>query len=183
MLWTKIIGNAKKLGKMFGDLRDAADESLKDSLEILGEYVVAETKSAMVNQTPKWKPLSARHSNYKAIKGYDSRIYLMTKSLYNSINYEVIDSKKLGDKGFGKGYELKVGFPRTPHPLTGRRLDKIAERMEKGDRSKRLPPRPLISYATPIAQKKFNKNKKNKPLSIFTRKSGRIISSFRGSNK
>jgi len=183
MLWTKLIGNAKKLGKMFGDLRDAADESLKDSMEILGEYIVAETKSAMINQTPNWQPLSQRQVTYKQRKGYDSRVYIMTKALYNTINYEVISSKKLGDKGFGKGYELKVGFPRTPHPTTGKRLDKIAEQLEKGDRARRIPSRPLISYATPIAQKKFKSNKGNKPLGLFAKKSGKIISSFRGGNK
>ena len=124
-MWDHIIGDSNVILKLIDDLRDAAQESIEKSVGILGEMVKAETRKAIVNQTPNWKPLSRQHLAYKSKRKYPKKIYLMTKSLYTSLNSEVV-------KKNSANIAVKVGFPRTQHPLTGAKLSDIAKQMEYG---------------------------------------------------
>ena len=173
-LRSNIIGDANVILKLIDDLRDAAQESIEDSVKILGEMVKAEAKKAIVNQTPNWKPLNPRYVKYKTSRGYPSKIYLFTKSLYTSINTEVVR------KGTAN-IAVKVGFPRTHHPATGVKISEIARRMEFGVATKKnkLPPRPLLSYATPIAHKKFMAKKVYLPSVLFYDKARKLVARAR----
>ncbi len=165
MLRGDIIGDAKVLSKLMLDLRQAADDSLRESMEGLGYIIRKETRKAIINNSPSWVSLNPQYLAYKKSKGYRRKIYMMTKSLYTSINHDISKSSQ--------GYQLKVGFPRTKHPVSKTPLSAIADAMEFGKGN--LPPRPLLSYSTPRARKEFLKSKYT-PDKIFKKKADRLIS-------
>lgn len=167
-----IIGDARVLAKLLEDLRDAADESIRESIERLGFSIQKETRRTIITNSAGWTPLSARHLEYKKRNGYHSKIYLMTKSLYTSLNHEV--TKKNGQ------HQVTVGFPRSLHPVTKVALSEIAKNMEEGDTTTNLPRRPLISHAAPIAISKFMKSK-HTPDKIFAKKAKLLVSKASGS--
>ena len=139
-------------------------------MNALGHIVVKETRKTIISNPAGWSPLSKRHLNYKRQGGFRLKIYLMTKSLYTSLNHEVSKSNK--------GYSLKVGFPKTAHPTTSTPLHRIARDMEYGRRN--LPARPLLSYSTPKAVKVFL-NSKYTPDKLFDKKAKILIKKASGS--
>jgi hypothetical protein len=166
MIRADIIGDAKVLSNLLLDLRDAADESLRDSMKYLGHTIQKDTRMAIVKNPFGWTPLTKEWLKYKKRNGYHRKTYMMTKSLYISLGQEV--------NKVGGNYQLKVGFPKTLHPVSKRPLSKIAEELEEGRSNRKLPARPLLSKTVVTGQQKFLQSKYT-PDKLFKIKMERLV--------
>lgn len=166
MIRADIVGDAKVTARLLLDLRNAADESLRDSMKYLGYTIQKDTRMAIVKNPFGWTPLSDSWLQYKKSKGYHRKTYMMTKSLYVSLGQEV--NKVSGN------YQLKVGFPKSLHPVSRRPLSKIAEELEEGRPRRKLPARPLLSKTVVTGQQKFLQSKYT-PDKLFKIKMERLV--------
>lgn len=166
MIRADIIGDGKVLANLVKDLQSAADESLRDSMKYLGHTIQKDTRMAIVKNPFGWTPLTDSWLEYKKRKGHHRKIYMMTKSLYISLGQEV--NKVNGN------YELKVGFPKSLHPVSKRRLSTIAQELEEGRPKRSLPARPLLSKTVVTGQQKFLQSKYT-PDKLFKIKMQRLV--------
>lgn len=150
--WTK----AHKLGEAFPVVMR---NSIRFSLLGLGKKMQQIVINHLKNQDLPWRVLNRKYRQKKLEEGFDTRIWMRTKTVRNAISVRY------------KKNTVTVTVDAVPMPVKsgGRRISalKVAKINEYGSLARNIPPRPLFAPSIKEALKWHAKN--NLPEMIFMR--------------